>query len=964
MENIDNFANKHELKLYLDEFVKEIKYKVIHGEMDAETIRRNLILIPLLKDRNLSKIFHKKIDLRRTIIQNGKMISFISGKKLVDFIGDNEEFLRLCAAYGKFLDSSRIIIDEDSTIQELEQAIQKQMIKTVDFDTLRKNSDLKFTFEKFFEFIEKNGKNCSIYIYPSLKIYNLIKVIGIKNTLELAINYGRYMDNINPDVFNNVKDFEEIKKIVEQNIEENIKNRITKCDENAPEFFKKKYPQFFIAEDAPIELKMHFYGSMIKPINFIKNPVWNEFIKGKNLKLAISEEYLKLFNLMPQDLFLKLYMKNMRVVEQMLDLGQEKRLAKWYKKTSYRFVPSEEVMMNFPEEEIDEFLANGKKWSRLVKLQEDSKGINSQTALLKMAYCMGVFHGNDEAFKNMINWLSDLPKKLSKEEYEKIISDLEQKPTQKELFCQVYKLDKNLEYTAHINQKKDKEKIKNVRKILEDLDFPRILTADKISKIFSEFEMNYNPKFSRFLIESMEEILEDPDNMKLISVIQKQYDEILSEINSGKNIGYTAAKNYKKSIPYDNVDIGNEELAKQASFVRYSQIEFEKLQELYNEGKKRKASSIPRIIGEKNGYTYEMVRGDSVIPLTVGRGTGACIDLNRAAESCMRHSVLSPNGRVFIVRDDKKRIVAHSWFWRNQCVGCFDSIEIPKKLLSLYKAKFSEAETDAFLRQIIDVYKQASEELIQMDQKEYHLLMQQGKISKEQYEALVLQKITVGLGHSEIAEAIKKEPSLVEEQTVIFAPKEEGFGELYAGDSKIQYVLVQNQKSPKSNYENLPIYEDDIPVFNEETMNYQLLLRMRRMENAIGKNRLKWIINNKQNQGSSKNQQIMRNIASEYGFESSKTRVIATTRIAIIYSKDDEEIKIGDVFTALIKENLSIEKQLLAKRHLIYQIKKALLQIGVKPDNYSIGRIDSVHEALLKKSIEEIESQERNVDFM
>ena len=962
MDNINNFANNHELKVYLDEFVEKIKYKILYGKMDAETIRKNLILIPLLKDRNLSKIFNKKIDLKKNIIKNDKILSAIAEKKLVDFIGNNEEFLRLCANYGKFLDNFRMIISEGCSIEEFEELILKQMANTIDFRDVEENSDLIFTFEKLFNYIQKNDKIYSMNIFKSSKIYNLIQVIGVKNALELSLKYGRYMNDVNPDVFKNIKDKEEIIKRVEETIENNIKNRIIKCSENAPEFFRKKYPQYFVSKDAPVELKMHFYGSIIRPLNFINNPDWKKFIADKNIELAISNEYLKLFHLMPQDLFLKLCMRNIRVVNQMIGLDQEEKLAYWYKKTGYKFVPSEEVMMNFPEDDIDIFLLNGKKWTRLVKLQIKGKERCPQKALLKMAYSMGVFHGNDVGFKQIINWISDLPRKLSREEYQKIISDLEKNPVQKELFCQVYKLDKNMEYTAHINQKTDKEKIRNVRKILEDVKFPRILTLEKMDKIFSEFEMKYDLKFSRFLIENMDEILQDTDNMKLISVIQKQYDEILNEINSGKKVEYSTVKNYKRNVPYENVDIGNEELAKEACIVKYSQIEFEKLQQIYNEGQSRIFSSIPRIFGQCGKYTYEMLRCDNEKPLTVGKATGTCISLDMPAEGSMKHSVWSPNGRIFIVRDDKKRIVAHSWVWRNQDIICFDSIEIPKGLVKFFKDKLSKSEMRTFLAEILEVYKQSSEDLMKKDEIQYKLLLSEGKITREQYENLVLHKITVGLGHGDIADEIEKDKDLKEDTKVVFAKSEERIEKLYTDDSKIQYVLIQKQKERRENFENLLIYEDDIPIFDETNMDYTILLRMRRMENAIGKNRLNWIINNRQNQGGCISQKIIKNIASEYRFEPSKTRVISTSRMAIVYSESESEILIGDVFTAPIKENLPIEKQQIAKKHLIYQIKKALKQIGGEDCNYIICQLEQETEKLLKEALFELDNQCKNSD--
>ena len=45
-------------------------------------------------------------------------------------------------------------------------------------------------------------------------------------------------------------------------------------------------------------------------------------------------------------------------------------------------------------DEIDAFLENGKYWSRLMKINEFSSVYEGRLALLKLAYCYGIFSGN------------------------------------------------------------------------------------------------------------------------------------------------------------------------------------------------------------------------------------------------------------------------------------------------------------------------------------------------------------------------------------------------------------------------------------------------------------------------------------------------------------------------------------------------------------------------------------------
>ena len=138
-------------------------------------------------------------------------------------------------------------------------------------------------------------------------------------------------------------------------------------------------------------------------------------------------------------------------------------------------------------------------------------------------------------------------------------------------------------------------------------------------------------------------------------------------------------------LKYTDIEVGNEGVAEQAKIAGYSQKDFEAIQSLFNEGEVRDFSSIPRIQGSTKGYTYEMLRCDDPLALTIGTLTDCCQEIHGAGQTSMEHSVVSPDGRVFCVRDEEGRLVAQSWFWRNQYTGCFDNIEIPHRIFELYE---------------------------------------------------------------------------------------------------------------------------------------------------------------------------------------------------------------------------------------------------------------------------------------
>lgn len=89
--------------------------------------------------------------------------------------------------------------------------------------------------------------------------------------------------------------------------------------------------------------------------------------------------------------------------------------------------------------------------------------------------------------------------------------------------------------------------------------------------------------------------------------------------------------------------------------------------------------TIPRVKGEYDNYTYEIMRYDDMKSLTVGNITDCCFTVLGVGYQCLRHALTNKNGRVFVIRKDNE-IIAHSWVWRNGNHLCFDNIEISKKI--------------------------------------------------------------------------------------------------------------------------------------------------------------------------------------------------------------------------------------------------------------------------------------------
>ena len=117
---------------------------------------------------------------------------------------------------------------------------------------------------------------------------------------------------------------------------------------------------------------------------------------------------------------------------------------------------------------------------------------------------------------------------------------------------------------------------------------------------------------------------------------------------------------------------------------------------LYDQMLDRISSTIPRIIGKKGEYSYEILRLDDMSGLSIGNKTDCCFTVLGNGYSSLKHSLTSNNGRILVIKKDDQ-ILAHSWVWRNGDLLCLDNIEISKKINSV----------DFF-----DVYLQIADELI------------------------------------------------------------------------------------------------------------------------------------------------------------------------------------------------------------------------------------------------------------
>lgn len=567
-----------------------------------------------------------------------------------------------------------------------------------------------------------------------------------------------------------------------------------------------------------------------------------------------------------------------------------------------KFLPHNIVMVEFPVSEIDNFLANGKKWSKLMQIEGYSLNDDAKSAMLRAAYTMGVFgdsenDSNPDAFTNML----------------KIFS-------------------------------KDQDGIS---------EYPE-MTPDIAHQLFGSFVMRYDSDFAKFITENLHEIISNPELIKMTGTIQRDFQRIKAGL-SGKGLTLEGAVNFVKENPYTNINIGNEILATRCKEAGYSQADFDELQVLYEKSLEREASGIPRVSGKAEGelseYKYEMLSLEDPLALTIGTMTDCCQEIHGAGEASMLHSVLSEDGRVFVVRDKEDRIVAQSWVWRNGDTICFDNIEVPKRIQKMYKRERGEKES--LPEDVLKVYEVAAKQIMEIDKKTYESIPDE-EITDEEREEVVAGKTTIGLGYNDIQAAIMKRfkekvdrnPRMVEPTETVPNP--------YT-DADKQYIIEEraNRKKDK-NFEARRIYQDNVGLFDSKTFPQELVVSILKMDEASGREKLtnSDLANDLKIRENPR--RIIEELAYEYDFSDNKTLVLATSRTALILEESDDHIKIGDLLTVPLKDDLTEEQKAKGKRIIKSQLKRSLKQLLDTNKKIDVSNLPEESQTQINEIIESI----------
>ena len=273
------------------------------------------------------------------------------------------------------------------------------------------------------------------------------------------------------------------------------------------------------------------------------------------------------------------------------------------------------------------------------------------------------------------------------------------------------------------------------------IDNDKYISGGMLHSIFDGMKMEYNKEFSDIMFENMENIMNDDDELvSIINPIQARVIDMSHDPDyAEKKITLELALRAILENNYIGKKTGFEKGIDLAQKFAFSQEYFEEAQRIWELGRKREASSIPRIEGKEDEYSYEVLRLDDAAGIFIGNITDCCQKVGGAGESSMLHSMTEKNGRVFVVRDADKKIISQSWLWRNGDVVCFDNVEIP------YSGN-NQKNQDA----IYEIMKRAAKELCEKDKDVIYKLLEEGKITKDIADQIQLKKVTVGTSNNDL----------------------------------------------------------------------------------------------------------------------------------------------------------------------------------------------------------------------
>lgn len=349
--------------------------------------------------------------------------------------------------------------------------------------------------------------------------------------------------------------------------------------------------------------------------------------------------------------------------------------------------------------------------------------------------------------KGWIRKVQNIPTELSLEE----IENLEQKLYGTEDEEKSIEFEKRVvvRNRAQIDGKENPEE--NAYNLFKNLENPLILTMSKAEIIFDKIKPPYSSEFVKFFVANRKEILQNPEFYTNVSKLHENFDELIesAEVKNRYAKGMINVEQMfelleNNDVPYGIERDGDWELTPLARKTSLDTRQFEIAQKILQKMQEREYQTVPtpnkKTVGK---YRGRILRSDDPLHIVVGEIATCCQHIGGYGETSMLHSCLEKNGSLFVVEEldefgNVVNTVAQSWTWRNNDIVCFDNVEIPDTLIHQLSSKDYE--------EITKVYQETAQSIIKTDAKMMKKLLDEGRITQEQYDLLVVREVRVGLG--------------------------------------------------------------------------------------------------------------------------------------------------------------------------------------------------------------------------
>lgn len=438
---------------------------------------------------------------------------------------------------------------------------------------------------------------------------------------------------------------------------------------------------------------------------------------------------------------------------------------------------------------------------------------------------------------------NDLPEKLSVDEFNSLETEL------------YGESDNKLESRTVIGLRDGSTKgLEKAFQLLADNKIDTVLTFEKAEKMFSALTSPYSEEFCKFFMKNKDKFLGIPEYYNKMVALNEYFDSIISDrlVSIRYNNGQFKVEDVMRELNKNSflgVEAGYHELAYVGRKAGWNQEKFKRAKEILDEMKNRESQAIPPEEVKKGRFRGRILRIDDPLALAIGDITNCCqcLGKDQPGESSMMHSILEENGSVFVVEEldeygEPIKIISQSWVWRNGNRVCFDNVEIPDPVVPELKKLGAYDE-------ILDIYQEAGKAFIDTDKKALLKLLDNGKITEEQYKHMQIKEVTIGTGIDDLISNISRERRKSLDDADISLPLEmdkdyKGMTtkHLYSDARGHQVCIVNNKEADISNTTNINVSEygirykkiREIQKRTDEDINSDMIEKMKQLNKKEG----------------------------------------------------------------------------------------------------------------------------------